>query len=148
MLFACYHLHEPWVIPQTFLVDTFAEALPSRRWRSALIGIAVHSGQTVFFIVIALVLVSALSIAALGSGTPGSVSSSLPARAADGVVPQGAAGPMPRAIARSRVARQMVRVRDLRGASYQPRVGGERTYTGTRLPAPGSRLPTLQDPGA
>jgi len=41
--FACYHVHEPWVIPPTFLVDTFAEALPSRRWRSALIGIVVHS---------------------------------------------------------------------------------------------------------
>lgn len=57
VLFAGYHLHEPWVIPQTFLVDTFAEALPSRRWRSALIGIAVHSGQTIFFAVIALALV-------------------------------------------------------------------------------------------
>jgi len=57
VLFAFYHLHEPWVIPQTLLVDTFAEALPSRRYRSALIGIAVHSAQTVFFIVVALVLV-------------------------------------------------------------------------------------------
>ena len=57
VLFATYHLHEPWVIPQTLLVDTFAEALPSRRWRSSLIGIAVHSGQTVFFFVIALTLV-------------------------------------------------------------------------------------------
>jgi membrane protease YdiL (CAAX protease family) len=35
VLFACYHLHEPWVIPQTVLFDTFAEALPSRRWRSS-----------------------------------------------------------------------------------------------------------------
>lgn len=57
VLFAGYHLHEPWVIPQTVLVDTFALALPSRRWRSALIGIVVHSGQTVFFFVIALALV-------------------------------------------------------------------------------------------
>jgi len=57
LLFACYHLHEPWVIPQTIVVDTFAEALPSRRWRSALIGIAVHSAQTVFFFVVALLLV-------------------------------------------------------------------------------------------
>jgi hypothetical protein len=57
LLFACYHLHEPWVIPQTILVDTFVEALPSRRWRSSLIGIAVHSGQAVFLLVIALVLV-------------------------------------------------------------------------------------------
>jgi membrane protease YdiL (CAAX protease family) len=57
VLFACYHLHEPWVIPQTILVDTFAEAGLSRRYRSALIGIAVHSTQTVFFIVIGLSLV-------------------------------------------------------------------------------------------
>ena len=26
VLFACYHLHEPWVMPQTILVDTFAES--------------------------------------------------------------------------------------------------------------------------
>jgi hypothetical protein len=57
VLFACYHLHEPWVIPQTVLVDTFAEAGLSRRYRSALIGIAVHSTQTVFFIIIGLTLV-------------------------------------------------------------------------------------------
>jgi hypothetical protein len=57
LLFACYHLHEPWVIPKTLLVDTFAEALPSRRWHSSLIGIAVHSSQTVLFFVIALALV-------------------------------------------------------------------------------------------
>lgn len=56
-LFAAYHLHVPWVIPQTLLVDTFASALPSRRWRSALFGIVVHSGQTVFFLVLGLALV-------------------------------------------------------------------------------------------
>jgi membrane protease YdiL (CAAX protease family) len=57
VLFACYHLHEPWVIPQSILVDTFAESGLSRRYRSALLGIAVHSTQTVFFIVIGLGLV-------------------------------------------------------------------------------------------
>jgi uncharacterized protein len=57
LLFAVYHLHVPWVIPQTLLVDTFAEALPSRRYRSSLIGIAVHSSQTLFFTVVALALV-------------------------------------------------------------------------------------------
>jgi uncharacterized protein len=57
LLFAVYHLHVPWVIPQTLLFDTFAEALPSRRYRSALIGIAVHTSQTVFFTAVALVLV-------------------------------------------------------------------------------------------
>ena len=57
VLFACYHLHEPWVIPQSFLVDPIAMALPSRRWRSSLIGIVVHSSQTVFFVAVGLALV-------------------------------------------------------------------------------------------
>jgi membrane protease YdiL (CAAX protease family) len=49
VLFAVYHLHVPWVIPQTLLVDTFVLGYSSRRYRSALIGIAVHSAQAVFF---------------------------------------------------------------------------------------------------
>ena len=53
VLFAVYHLHQPWVIPST-LVDTFALSYPSRRYRSALIGIIVHSSQSV--VVLALVL--------------------------------------------------------------------------------------------
>jgi uncharacterized protein len=57
VLFACYHLHEPWVIPQTILVDTFAESGLSRRYRSALLGIAVHSTQTLFFMIVGLTLV-------------------------------------------------------------------------------------------
>jgi uncharacterized protein len=58
ILFAIYHLHEPWVIPQALLVDTFVLAGASRRYHSALIGIAVHSAQTVYFtgLVLALVL--------------------------------------------------------------------------------------------
>src|SRR5215204_406465 len=55
-LFAFYHLHEPWVIPST-LVDIFALSYPSRRYRSALIGIIVHSSQSVFFFVPLLFLV-------------------------------------------------------------------------------------------
>jgi len=57
VLFALYHLHVPWVIPQTLVVDTVALALPARRYRSSLLGIAAHSAQTVFFTVIALTLV-------------------------------------------------------------------------------------------
>ena len=57
VLFALYHLHVPWVIPQTLLVDTFAEAYPSRRYRSALIGIIVHSSQSVVFLILLLFLV-------------------------------------------------------------------------------------------
>jgi membrane protease YdiL (CAAX protease family) len=47
VLFALYHLHMPWVIPTT-LIDTFALSLPTKRYRSAWLGIAVHSTQTVF----------------------------------------------------------------------------------------------------
>jgi membrane protease YdiL (CAAX protease family) len=56
VLFAAYHLHVPWVIPST-LLDTFIISYPSKRYRSALIGIAVHSIQSVFFIVIIFTLV-------------------------------------------------------------------------------------------
>jgi uncharacterized protein len=54
--FAVYHLHIPWVIP-TALLDTFILAYPSKRYRSALIGIAVHSAQSVVFLGLTLSLV-------------------------------------------------------------------------------------------
>jgi uncharacterized protein len=57
VLFAAYHVHVPWVIPATALVDTFAVAYPSKRYRSALVGIAAHSAQSVLFAVLALSLV-------------------------------------------------------------------------------------------
>jgi membrane protease YdiL (CAAX protease family) len=57
VLFAAYHLHMPWLMPSTLLVDTFAIAYPARRYQSAWIGIAVHSAQSVFFAVIVLTLV-------------------------------------------------------------------------------------------
>jgi membrane protease YdiL (CAAX protease family) len=56
LLFSAYHVHVWWATPHT-LVDTFALALPSRRYRSALIGIAVHSAQTVLLIGLVLPLV-------------------------------------------------------------------------------------------
>jgi uncharacterized protein len=56
-LFALYHLHMPWVIPETLLIDTFAMAYPSRRYRSALIGIIVHSSQSVVVLALVLALV-------------------------------------------------------------------------------------------
>jgi uncharacterized protein len=55
VLFALYHLHVPWVIPQAF-VDTCVP-FASKRYNSALVGIAAHSVQTVFFTVAVLVLV-------------------------------------------------------------------------------------------
>jgi membrane protease YdiL (CAAX protease family) len=53
VLFAVYHLHMPWVIPAA-LLDTFIISYPAKRYRSAWIGIVVHSAQSV--VVIALVL--------------------------------------------------------------------------------------------
>jgi membrane protease YdiL (CAAX protease family) len=57
VLFAAYHLHVPWVIPETLLADTFIVAYPAKRYRSALIGIAVHSAQSVVLAAIVLALV-------------------------------------------------------------------------------------------
>jgi membrane protease YdiL (CAAX protease family) len=46
VLFAGYHLHMPWIIP-TGLLDTFILSYPSKRYRSTLISIAVHSAQSI-----------------------------------------------------------------------------------------------------
>jgi membrane protease YdiL (CAAX protease family) len=58
VLFAAYHLHVPWAIPAA-LVDAFLLAYPTRRYRSAWIGIAVHSSQTLFFALVILPFVLA-----------------------------------------------------------------------------------------
>jgi uncharacterized protein len=55
VLFAAYHLHAPWMMPAT-LIDIFALSYPSRRYRSALMGIAVHSTQTVLALGLTLAL--------------------------------------------------------------------------------------------
>jgi CAAX protease family protein len=56
VLFAVYHLHQPWDIP-TALVDIFALSYPSRRFQSAWMGIIVHSAQSVVVIAVVLPLV-------------------------------------------------------------------------------------------
>jgi membrane protease YdiL (CAAX protease family) len=56
VLFAGYHLHMPWAMLAT-LLDTFALSYPSRRYRSALIGIIVHSSQQVMILTLTLILV-------------------------------------------------------------------------------------------
>ena len=57
VLFAAYHLHTPWAIPAS-LIDTLLISYPAARYRSALIGICVHSVQTVVLggLVLALVV--------------------------------------------------------------------------------------------
>lgn len=56
ILFGLYHLHVPWAIPGA-LLDAFLLAYPTKRYRSAWIGIAVHSSQTVLLAVLVLALV-------------------------------------------------------------------------------------------
>lgn len=56
VLFGLYHLHTPWVIPSA-LLDTFIISYPVKRYRSAWIGIIVHSVQSIFIGLIILALV-------------------------------------------------------------------------------------------
>jgi membrane protease YdiL (CAAX protease family) len=56
VLFAVYHLHMPWAIPGA-LVDALALAYPSKRYRSAWMGIIVHSTQSVVIVGLCLALV-------------------------------------------------------------------------------------------
>ena len=56
-LFAVYHLHQPWTIPNSLVEGIFLEAYPSRRYQSAWMGILVHSLQSLFAIIVVLTLV-------------------------------------------------------------------------------------------
>ena len=56
LLFTGYHLHVPWVMPAT-LVESFLLAYPTKRYRSAWMGIVAHSAQSVFFAILVLTLV-------------------------------------------------------------------------------------------
>jgi membrane protease YdiL (CAAX protease family) len=56
VLFATYHVHIPWAIP-TNLLDTFIISYPAKRYRSAWIGIVVHSVQSAVLAVVVLTLV-------------------------------------------------------------------------------------------
>jgi membrane protease YdiL (CAAX protease family) len=57
ILFAAYHVHMWWSMP-SILFDTLVFSLPSKYYRSALIGIIVHSTQSIvlFFLVLPVVL--------------------------------------------------------------------------------------------
>ena len=57
LLFTGYHLHVPWGMPG-ILFDMFLLAYPTKRYRSAWIGIAVHSAQSVVLAILLLTLVT------------------------------------------------------------------------------------------
>jgi uncharacterized protein len=56
VLFGVYHLHVPWAIPGA-LTNALVLSYPSKRYRSALIGIVVHSAQTIVILGLVLALV-------------------------------------------------------------------------------------------
>ena len=51
-----YHLHQPWSIPQSIAAGLFM-AYPTRKWRSAWLGIIIHSTQSVVLAALTLALV-------------------------------------------------------------------------------------------
>lgn len=57
VLFGLYHLHVPWAMYKSALGGTLLYAYPTKRYRSALIGIAIHSVETVVFTALVAVLV-------------------------------------------------------------------------------------------
>lgn len=57
VLFGFYHVHMPWVMPATLVIDTFALAYPSKRYQSAWIGIVVHSVQSLVVAIVVLTFV-------------------------------------------------------------------------------------------
>jgi uncharacterized protein len=57
-LMGVYHLHQPWSIP-TSIVAGLLMAYPTKRWRSAWMGIIVHSTQSVVLAAVTLTLVLA-----------------------------------------------------------------------------------------
>lgn len=61
VMFGLYHLHQPWSILGSIAGGTLCYALPSRRYRSAWMGVMIHSAETVFFILAALGLVLGLA---------------------------------------------------------------------------------------
>jgi len=56
VLFGLYHLHQPWSIPSSVAVGMLT-AYPARRFRSAWMGVAIHSAQSVFFAALLLTIV-------------------------------------------------------------------------------------------
>ena len=52
VLFGVYHLHQPWGIPGSVVDGALLFALPTTVFRTAWMGIAVHSAQSVYFAVV------------------------------------------------------------------------------------------------
>ena len=60
LLFGVYHLHQPWGIVSSITHGMLLFALPTRYFRSTWFGIAAHSGQSVYFSILMLLLILGL----------------------------------------------------------------------------------------
>ena len=60
LLFAAYHLHQPWGMLGSAFTGTFCFAGPSRLFRTSWFGVIAHSGQSVFLTLLLLGLVLGL----------------------------------------------------------------------------------------
>jgi membrane protease YdiL (CAAX protease family) len=60
ILFGVYHLHQPWGMLSSALHGVFLFAYPTRRFRSTWFGVVAHSGQSVFFSILILLLILGL----------------------------------------------------------------------------------------
>lgn len=56
LLFAAYHVHRWWGLPG-ILLNIFLYSWPAKRYRSALVSIAVHSTQSVVLVILVLPVV-------------------------------------------------------------------------------------------
>lgn len=54
VLFGVYHVHQPWGIPGSVVDGILLFALPTKLFRTAWMGIAVHSAQSVYFALVLL----------------------------------------------------------------------------------------------
>jgi membrane protease YdiL (CAAX protease family) len=61
LLFAFYHLEQPWNWPSKILYSTLTLALPARLFRSTWFSTAVHLSQALFFLFLILGLVLGLA---------------------------------------------------------------------------------------
>jgi membrane protease YdiL (CAAX protease family) len=60
VLFGVYHLHQPWGIVSSIAHGALLFAWPSRYFRTAWFGIVAHSGQSIFFSILMLLLILGL----------------------------------------------------------------------------------------
>lgn len=59
LLFGVYHLHQPWGVLSSATHGMLLFALPTRQFQSAWFGIVAHSGQSVYFAILLLLLILA-----------------------------------------------------------------------------------------